>query len=51
MCFVVAAFWGFAGLASGLATGSLPSIIGVGAMVAFVVWVGRRLIAKARAGT
>ena len=33
VCYFFAILWGFAGLAGGLATGSLPSIIGIGAMV------------------
>jgi hypothetical protein len=48
-CFFFAALWGFAALASGL-SGSLPSLIGIGAMAAFMVWLGRRSFAKARAG-
>jgi hypothetical protein len=48
-CYVFAIIWGFAGIASGLATGSLPSIIGIGAMAAFMFWAGRRAFAKARA--
>ena len=44
-----AIIWGFAGIASGLATGSLPSIIGIGAMAAFMFWAGGRAFAKARA--
>ena len=48
-CYFFAILWGFAGLASGLATGSLPSIIGIGAMVAFALWAGSRAFAKARA--
>jgi hypothetical protein len=47
-CYFFAALWGAAGMASGLATGSLPSIIGIGAMVAFMLWLGRRAFAKAR---
>jgi hypothetical protein len=48
VCFFFAILWGFAGIAGGLATGSLPSIIGVGAMAAFMFWAGRRAFAKAR---
>ena len=48
-CYFFAILWGFAGIASGLATGSLPSIIGIGAMAAFMFWAGRRAFAKARA--
>jgi hypothetical protein len=43
-----AALWGFAAIASGLG-GSLPSLIGIGAMAAFMVWAGNRAFAKARA--
>jgi hypothetical protein len=45
VCFFFAAIWGF--VASGL-TG-LPSIIGMGAVAAFVFWLGCRFFAKARA--
>jgi hypothetical protein len=48
VCYFFAILWGFAGIASGLATGSLPSIIGIGAMVAFMLWAGRRAFSKAR---
>jgi hypothetical protein len=48
ICYFFAAIWGFAAVASGLA-GSLPSLIGIGAMAAFMVWFGRRSFAKARA--
>jgi hypothetical protein len=48
ICFFFAAIWGFAAIASGLA-GSLPSLIGIGTMAAFMVWLGRRAFAKARA--
>jgi hypothetical protein len=48
VCYVFAIIWGFAALASGLA-GSLPSLFGIGAMAAFMVWCGRRAFAKARA--
>jgi hypothetical protein len=47
-CYFFAILWGFAGIGDGLATGSLPSIIGIGAMVAFMLWAGRRAFAKAR---
>ncbi len=46
-CYFFAALWGFAALASGLA-GSVPSLIGIGAMAAFMFWIGRRAFAKAR---
>ena len=49
LCYFFAAIWGFAAIASGLA-GSLPSLIGIGAMAAFMVWAGGRAFAKARAG-
>ena len=49
LCYFFAIIWGFAGIASGLATGSLPSIIGIGAMAAFMLWAGGRAFAKARA--
>ena len=48
VCFAIAIFWGFHAITSGLGDG-LPSLIGTGAMVAFVAWVGRRLFAKALA--
>jgi len=47
-CYFFAALWGFAALASGLA-GSLPSLIGIGAMAAFMFWLGRRAFRKALA--
>ena len=47
VCFFFAILWGFAAIASGLG-GSLPSFIGIGAMAAFMVWLGRRAFAKAR---
>jgi len=47
-CFFFAILWGFAALAGGL-FGSLPTLIGVGAMAAFMFWAGRRAFAKARA--
>jgi hypothetical protein len=46
ICYFIAAIWGFAAIASGLG-GSLPSLIGIGAMAAFVFWLGRRKFAKA----
>lgn len=48
VCYFFVAIWGFAAIASGLA-GSLPSLIGIGAMAAFMYWLGRRAFAKARA--
>ena len=50
ICYVFAAIWGFVAIASGLG-GSLPSIIGIGAMAAFMIWAGRRAFAKARAAS
>ena len=50
ICYAFAALWGFAAIASGL-SGSLPSLIGIGAMAAFMVWAGRRAFAKARAAS
>ena len=49
VCYFFAILWGFAGIAGGLATGSLPTIIGIGAMAAVMFWAGRRAFAKARA--
>ena len=46
VCYFFAIIWGFAAIASGL-SGSLPSLIGIGAMAAFMVWAGRRAFAKA----
>jgi hypothetical protein len=48
ICYFFAALWGFAAIASGLSRDSLPSVIGIGAMAAFMVWAGRRAFAKAR---
>jgi lipopolysaccharide export LptBFGC system permease protein LptF len=47
ICYFFAALWGFSAIASGLG-GSLPSIIGIGAMSALMFWAGRRAFAKAR---
>ena len=47
-CYFFAGLWGFAGLTGGLATGSLPTLVGVGAMAGFMFWAGRRAFAKAR---
>jgi len=47
LCFCFAALWGFAAIASGL-SGNLPILIGVGAMAAFMFWLGSRAFAKAR---
>ena len=49
-CYFFAMLWGFAAVASGLG-GSLPSLIGIGAMAAFMVWAGNRAFAKARETT
>ena len=48
-CYFFAILWGVTGIGGGLATGSLPMVIGVGAMVAFMLWAGHRAFAKARA--
>jgi hypothetical protein len=48
MSYFFAALWGFAALASGL-DGSLPTLIGGGAMAAFAFWFGSRSFAKALA--
>jgi hypothetical protein len=48
VCYFFAVLWGFAAIASGLG-GSLPSIIGIGAMAALMFWLGTRSFAKARA--
>jgi hypothetical protein len=50
ICFLFAVIWGFAAVASGL-SGNLPSLIGIGAMAAFMVWAGRRAFRKARAAS
>jgi len=46
LCYFFAIFWAFAEIPTGLA-GSLPGVIGIGAMAAFMVWAGRRAFAKA----
>ena len=46
-CYFFAALWGFVALTGGL-FGSLPTLIGVGAMAAFMAWIGTRAFAKAR---
>jgi hypothetical protein len=48
-CYGIAAFWGFAALASGLSMS--PGSIGIAAMAAGMVWLGRRAFAKARAAS
>ena len=48
VCYFFAFIWGFAALAGGLAMGSLPTLIGVGAMAGLMFWGGRRAFAKAR---
>jgi hypothetical protein len=48
VCYFFAAIWGFAALASGLAMGSLPSLLGIGSMAALMFFAGRRAFAKAR---
>lgn len=47
-CYFFAALWGFVAIISGL--GDLPNLIGIGAMSAFMVWLGSRCFAKARMG-
>jgi hypothetical protein len=47
ICYAFAGLWGFAALMSGLG-GSVPSLIGISAMAAFMAWAGRRAFAKAR---
>jgi hypothetical protein len=52
VCYLFAAIWGFVTISSGLTMGgwpSLSSIIGVGALAAFMFWAGRWAFAKARA--
>ncbi|EIZ85448.1 hypothetical protein WYO_1814 [Methylobacterium sp. GXF4] len=48
LCWGVAPLWGFAALAGGLLAGSLPTLLGVGAMAAFMAWSCKWLFAKAR---
>jgi hypothetical protein len=48
ICWGFALLWGFAALAGGLFAGSLPTLLGVGAMAAFMAWSGARMFAKAR---
>jgi len=48
ICYGFALLWGFAALAGGLLAGSLPTLIGVGAMAASMAWFGSRMFAKAR---
>lgn len=43
-----ALLWGFAALAGGLVGGSLPTLIGVGAMAAWAAWGGKRMFAKGK---
>ncbi len=48
LCWFLAIVWGWAALAGGLFAGSLPTLVGVGAMAAFMAWAGRRAFRKAR---
>ncbi|GEM_PF-4487849 len=48
ICWAFALLWGFAALAGGLVAGSLPTLLGVGAMAALMAWSGTRMFAKAR---
>lgn len=48
ICWGFALLWGFAALAGGLVAGSLPTLLGVGAMAALMAWSGTRMFAKAR---
>jgi hypothetical protein len=48
ICYFFAALWGFVALTSGLAQ-DMPSLIGIGAMAAFMIWAGRRAFRKALA--
>ena len=50
VCYFFAILWGFVAIASGLG-GSLPSVIGIGAMAVFMFWAGHRAFAKARAAS
>jgi hypothetical protein len=49
VCYFFAAVWGFVAFLSGLS--DLPSMIGIGAMAAFMFWLGTRCLAKARAAS
>ncbi|WP_331326645.1 hypothetical protein [Methylobacterium fujisawaense] len=48
ICWGFALLWGFAALAGGLFAGSLPTLLGVGAMATFMAWSGARMFARAR---
>jgi hypothetical protein len=47
-CWFFAILWGLAALAGGLIGGSLPTLVGVGAMAGLMAWGGARAFAKAR---
>jgi hypothetical protein len=47
-CWLFAILWGFAALVGGLLGGSLPTLVGAGAMAAFMAWGGARAFARAR---
>lgn len=47
-CWGLALLWGFAALAGGLLAGSVPTLLGVGAMAALMAWAGSKMFAKAR---
>lgn len=48
VCWGFALLWGLAALSGGLLGGSLPTLIGVGAMSAGMGWLGNRAFARAR---
>jgi hypothetical protein len=48
VCWAFAVLWGFAALGGGLIGGSLPTLIGVGAMAAGMAWLGARAFTRAR---
>lgn len=48
LCWGFALLWGFAALAGILLAGGLPTLLGVGAMAASMVWSGKWLFAKTR---
>ena len=51
ICWAIALVWGLAALGGGLIGGSLPTLVGVGAMAAGMAWLGARAFKRAAGET
>lgn len=51
VCWLLAFIWGLSALGGGLFGGSLPTLIGMGAMSAGAAWMGARAFKRARGET